>query len=192
MLRYRVAQPIRKEKADMCRQVGDREKKMIVNHDASQGDICSSLLSRTSATVSSSWRRMIQRDVWIYGKSSFTGAFPSRQPDTLFFQTNLVARRTEFRTYGCSTIGRIERMQFSYANAISWHRPPRSFSRQTFRKSKLQKSEEVGLETISVWLRCKSSSIFYAAATENVKTSTIIWIVIAILNYSRLELDSQR
>lgn len=112
---------------------------------------------------------------------SFTGAFPSRKLDTLFFQTNLVARRTEFRTYGCSTIGRTERMQFSYANAISWHHPPRSFSRQTSRKSKLQENKEVGLETISVWLRCRSSSIFYAAATENVKASTIIWIVIAIL-----------
>lgn len=140
--RYRVAQPIRKEKADMCRQVGDREKKMIANRDAShQGDICSSLLSRTSATVSSSWRRMIQRDVWIYGKSFFHWRISQPATDMLFFQTNLVARRAEFRTYGCSTIGRIERMQFFYANAISWHYPPRLFSRQTFRKSILQESK---------------------------------------------------
>lgn len=167
--RYRVAKPIRKEKADICRQVGDREKKMIANRDAShQGDICSSLLSRTSATVSSSWRRMIQTDVWIYGKSFFHWRISQPATDMLFFQTNLVARRAEFCTYDCSTIGRIERMQFFYANAISWHYPPRSFSRQTFRKSILQESKEVGLETISVWLRCKSWSIFCAVATAQI------------------------
>lgn len=88
--RYQVGQPIRKEKADICRQVEDREKKMIANRDASQGDICSSLLSRTSATVSSSWRRMIQRDVWIYG---FMAHFPDWHP--ICFSSKQTSLRVE-------------------------------------------------------------------------------------------------